>query len=387
MTSASTSSTTGAARDFRRPLEGIKVIEACSYISGPFCAQMLSDLGADVIKVEPPSGDPYRNFGHSREGVGTVWTNSNRGKESVALDLKSPDDLAKFKTLLKDADIYIENWRPHVSASLGLSFAEVSALNPRIVQLSITGYGPDGVLAKEPAFDALIQGRTGLLSYEAAGGEPRATNTFLADKVAAVFAAQMALSGLISRDRSQQAVHLETSMLDIISYYNFPDMFHNQTFIDDTAAATLAPQPVLATSDGYMVLSPVSGKQLSRTLDAIGHPEWKDELKRIKDRKEMTHTFFERVAAPLKLKTTAEWLERFRELDVPAGPVNEPHAHFSDPQVIHNELYSELPAPGGTVRAIRYPARFNGHLLKPGKPAPRLGEGNRERLAACQSGE
>ena len=94
MTSTSTSSTTGAARDFPRPLEGIKVVEACSYISGPFCAQMLSDLGADVIKVEPPSGDPYRNFGHSWEGVGTVWTNSNRGKDSVVLDLKSPDDLA-----------------------------------------------------------------------------------------------------------------------------------------------------------------------------------------------------------------------------------------------------------------------------------------------------
>jgi crotonobetainyl-CoA:carnitine CoA-transferase CaiB-like acyl-CoA transferase len=355
MTSSSSSLATGLNDDFRRPLEGCKVVEACSYISGPFCAQMLSDLGADVIKVEPPSGDPYRNFGHSWEGVGTVWTNSNRGKRSVVLDLKSPEDLSRFKELLSHADIYIENWRPHVSASFGLGFDQLSQLNPRLVQLSITGYGPDGELAKEPAFDALIQGRTGLLSYEAAGGTPRATNTFLADKVAAVFAAQMALSGLIARDKSQKAVHLETSMLDIMSYYNFPDMFHNRTFLDDDAPVTLAPQPVLATSDGYLVLSPVSGKQLSRTLDAVGHPEWKDDI-----------------------KTTAEWLERFRELDVPAGPVNEPSVHLTDPQVIHNELYSQLQTPTGTLRAIRYPARYNGHLLKPRGPAPGLGDNTGE---------
>ncbi|BCZ83946.1 CoA transferase [Paraburkholderia terrae] len=377
MTSVSTSATHDD-NAFRRPLAGVKVVEACSYISGPFCAQMLSDLGAEVIKVEPPTGDPYRNFGHGWEGVGTVWTNSNRGKRSVTLDLKSPDDLAKFKTLLRDADLYIENWRPHVSASLGLSFETVSELNPRIVQLSITGYGPDGVLATEPAFDALIQGRTGLLSYEAAGGTPRATNTFLADKVAAIFAAQMAMSGLIARDREQKAIHLETSMLDMLSYYNFPDMFHNRTFVDDESSVTLAPQPVLATSDGYLVVSPVSGKQLSRTLDAVGHPEWKDELKKIADRREMTHAFFERIAGPLKQKTTAQWLERFRELDVPAGPVNAPSAHLDDPQVLHNQLFSTLDTPTGKVRAIRYPARFNGHLLKPRGAAPGLGEGNAE---------
>ncbi|MGF6732111.1 crotonobetainyl-CoA:carnitine CoA-transferase CaiB-like acyl-CoA transferase [Paraburkholderia youngii] len=378
MTHASTTAATQDDNDFRRPLAGVKVVEACSYISGPFCAQMLSDLGAEVIKVEPPTGDPYRNFGHGWKGVGTVWTNSNRGKRSVTLDLKAAEDLARFKTLLRDADLYIENWRPHVSASLGLSFEAVSALNPRIVQLSITGYGADGDLAAEPAFDALIQGRTGLLSYEAAGGRPRATNTFVADKVAAIFAAQMALSGLIARDRAQKAIHLETSMLDMLSYYNFPDMFHNRAFVDDRSSETLAPQPVLATSDGYLVISPVSGKQLSRTLEAVGHPEWKDELKKITSKRDMTHAFFERIAAPLKEKTTAHWLARFRELDVPAGPVNAPDAHLNDPQVRHNQLYSELETPAGAVRAIRYPARFNGHLLKPRQAAPALGEGNAE---------
>jgi crotonobetainyl-CoA:carnitine CoA-transferase CaiB-like acyl-CoA transferase len=367
-----------ASSSIGRPLAGVKVVEACSYISGPFCAQMLSDLGAEVIKVEPPTGDPYRNFGHAWHGVGTVWTNSNHGKKSVALDLKAEADLARFRELLRTADLYIENWRPHVSASLGLGFDQLSELNPRLVQLSITGYGPDGELAREPAFDALIQGRTGLLHYEAAGGTPRATNTFVADKVAAVFAAQMALAGLIARDKSGKGVHLQTSMLDIMTYYNFPDMLHNRTFVEDTAEVTLAPQPVLATQDGYLVLSPVSGKQLGRTLEAVGHPEWKDEFKQIKDRKLMTHTFFQRVAEPLKTKTTAAWLAIFRELDVPAGPVGTPEDHLRDAQVLHNQLYSTLATPTGEVRAVRYPAQFNGQLLTPRSPAPLLGQHSHE---------
>ncbi|ELY20255.1 CaiB/BaiF CoA transferase family protein [Vreelandella titanicae] len=363
-----------------RPLDGVRVVEACSYISGPFCAQMLSDLGAEVIKVEPPTGDPYRKFGHSWDGVGTVWTNSNRGKKSVVLDLKSEEGLNAFKELLRTTDVYIENWRPRVSESLGLSFDEVSRINPKIVQLTITGYGADGELSKEPAFDALIQGRTGLLSYEAAGDFPRATNTFLADKVAAVFSSQFVLAGLIDRDRHGKSVHLQTSMLDIMSYYNFPDMLHNHTFIEDQAEVTLPPQPVLATRDGYLVLSPVSGKQLGRTLEAVGHPEWKEELKQITDRKEMTHTFFRRIAEPLKEKTTQEWLVRFQELDVPAGPVNQPVDHLSDAQVLHNELYSELKTRSGTVRAIRYPATFNGQKFTPRGPAPALGQDNDELL-------
>jgi crotonobetainyl-CoA:carnitine CoA-transferase CaiB-like acyl-CoA transferase len=379
MTTTSTNSTDSRSiTAFARPLDGVKVVEACSYLSGPFCAQMLSDLGAEVIKVEPLSGDPYRNFGHSRKGVGVVWANANRGKKSVALDLKSVDDMRKFKTLIEGADLYIENWRPRVSASLGLGAEELALINPRLVHFSITGYGPDGPMAAEPAYDALVQGRTGLLNYEAKGGFPSATNSFIVDKMVAVFCAQMALAGLMARDKSGKGVHLQTSMLDIVAYFNFPDIFHNQTVIGDTAPVNYAPQPVLATKDGYLVLSPVTGKQLGRTLEAVGHPEWKEDFKKITDRKLMTQTFFERIAAPLKERPTAEWLKIFGELDVPAGPVNEPADHLKDPQVIHNKLYSEMESPIGTVRAVRYPGQFNGHLLTPKGPAPSLGQNNDE---------
>ncbi len=363
-----------------RPLEGVKVIEACSYMSGPFCAQMLSDLGADVIKVEPPTGDPYRNFNHGRDGMGCPWMNSNRGKKSVTLDLKTPEGMRQFKELVRGADIYIENWRPHVSASLGVGFETLRELNPRLVHFSITGFGPDGPLAAYPAYDALLQGYTGLAYYEAGSEGPKATNSYVIDKVVATFCAQMALAALVKRDRSGKAVHLQTSMLDIIAYFNFPDMFRNQTFIDDTAPLQHTPQPVLATKDGHIVLSPVTGKQLGRTLEAVGHPEWKEDFKKITDKKLMTETFFQRVAEPLKTRTSAEWVKLFLELDVPAAPVSMPSEHLQDPQVIHNQIYSEMQTRSGVVRAPRYPAQINGQLLTPRGPAPTVGQHNAEVL-------
>ncbi|WP_345817361.1 CoA transferase (plasmid) [Paraburkholderia sp. PREW-6R] len=373
-TTPETAATASHSDHFVRPLAGIRVVEAASYLAGPFAAQMLSDLGADVIKVEPPGGDPYRNFGSSRHGVGIVWGNANRGKEGVVLDLKSPEGLASFKALLRGADLYIDNLRPHVADKLGVGKEAVEALNASLIRLSITGYGPDGDAAREPVFDALVQGRTGLIAYEAAGGVPKATNSFMVDKLAASFVCQLALAGLLARGRSGKGVYIQTSMLDMVSYFNFPDMFQHRTYLDDDSAWRTPPQPVMATRDGYIVLSPVSGKQLAKTLEAIGHPEWKDELRAIPDKAEMTSTFFRRIAAPLKERGSAEWLAMFREMDVPCGPVNDPNQHLDDPQVLHNQLYSTLDTPLGPIRSVRYPGVFDGHLLTARFPAPGLGE-------------
>ncbi|HYS63328.1 MAG TPA: CoA transferase [Paraburkholderia sp.] len=375
MSTHTTPETSAPASDaFIRPLAGIKIVEAASYLAGPFAAQMLSDLGADVIKVEPPGGDPYRNFGLSRHGVGVVWGNANRGKQGIALDLKTPQGLDSFKQLLRGADICIDNLRPHIAERLGIGKETVEALNASLIRLSITGYGPDGDAAREPVFDALVQGRTGLIAYEAAGGVPKATNSFMVDKLSASFVCQLALAGLLARNRSGKGVHIQTSMLDMVSYFNFPDMFQHRTYLNDDSSWRAPPQPVVATQDGYIVLSPVSGKQLAKTLEAIGHPEWKDELRGIADKAEMTDTFFQRIAAPLKERTSREWLAKFRELEVPCGPVNDPNEHLNDPQVLHNQLYSTLDTAFGPVRSVRYPGVFDGNLLTARFPAPALGE-------------
>ncbi|MDX3898959.1 MAG: CoA transferase [Sphingobium sp.] len=367
---------TQASENFVRPLMGVKVIDMTTYLAGPFSAKMLSDLGADVIKVEMPSGDPYRNVGPTRNGTSIYWLNGNNGKSGVTIDLKTPKGLEQLKGLLRDADIFIENSKPQVTAKLGLGQDVVRQVNPRLIRLSITGYGPDGPLSSEPVYDALLQGRTGLLAFEAADGKPRATNHFLADKIGGAFACQMALAGLYQRERTGEGMHLQGSMLDIMTYYNFPDMLQHRTFLDDTRDWNAPPQVVVETKDGHMVLSPVTGKQLSATLQVVDKVDQKDELRGIADSRARTYRFFEIIAEPLKTKTTAEWLPLFGALDVPVAPVNGPDEGLTDAQVVHNEIYSEMETPLGTVRAPRYPMTVDGRKLTPRGPAPALGEHN-----------
>lgn len=361
---------------FLRPLDGVKVIDMTTYLAGPFSAKMLSDLGADVIKVEMPTGDPYRNVGPMRDGTSIYWLNGNNGKRAVTIDLKSPEGLEQLKRLLADADIFIENSKPQVTAKLGLGPEAVQGINPALIRLSITGYGPDGPLSSEPVYDALLQGRTGLLAFEAGEGGPRATNHFLADKIGAAFACQMALAGIVARARTGKGMHLQASMLDIMSYYNFPDMLQHRTFLDDERTWNAPPQVVVATKDGHMVLSPVTGKQLSATLQVVGMVDRKDELRAIADSRQRTYRFFEIIAEPLAQKTTAEWLPLFGAAEVPVAPVNEPDDGLIDAQVAHNGIYSEMETPLGTVRAPRYPMTVDGHRLTPRGPAPSLGQHN-----------
>jgi len=357
------------------PLEGIRIVEAAGYLSGPLSSQLLATLGAEVIKIEPPQGDAYRNVGHAWHGTGVMWNNCNNGKSSLALDLKSQEGMQVLKDLIAEADVFIETWRPRVSAALGLGYEQLSRLNPRLIQFSMTGYGPEGALAAQPAYDALIQGRVGLFAYEADGGFPRATNNFVADKVTGIFSTQFILAALFQRERTGKGLHVETSMLDMMTYYAFPDTMHNRTYLEDDAGQTILPQPVFATSDGYITLSPVTGKQLGRTLEAVGHPEWKDELKQIKSRKEMTETFFRKIADPIRLKPSGEWLAKFTEVDVPCGPVNDPQDMLNDPQIVHNRMFHEMDTPAGRKRVTRYPATFDGRMLLPRGPAPEFNKG------------
>lgn len=367
------------------PLSGYRIVEACSYISGPYCAMILADLGAEVIKVEPIAGDPYRSFGHHKDGLSAVWVNVNRGKRAVALDLKSDADRARLLDLLADTDLFIENWRPRVAKALGLDLETLSALNPKLIRLSITGFGEDGPLSSAPAFDALLQGRTGLVSAPNEGARNDSTPFFMIDKTSAMFAAQSALAALLHRERTGKAQHVKLNLLDTAAYFNFPDLFQHRTFLDDRSDWRAPPSPVLKTADGWIVLSPVSGKQLGRTLEVVGHPEWKDDFKKIADRVEMAHQFFRRIAPEIELRESAYWIAQFEAADVPVGPVYSADGHLNDPQVVHNALYAEASSPVGPVRSVRFPATFDGAVMRSTAPAPALGEHNDEIFAAAQS--
>jgi crotonobetainyl-CoA:carnitine CoA-transferase CaiB-like acyl-CoA transferase len=357
-----------------RPLDGIVVVETSSFLTGPFTAMMLADLGADVIKVEPPGGDGFRKFGHNRDGFGASWTNANRGKRSVVIDLKTEEGTQRLKNLLATADILVENWRPRVAASLGLGHDVLHALYPRLIRLSINGFGDTGALANAPAFDSLIQGRTGIVASEGRNGKPAVTPFNMVDKVTGAFGTQAILAALYEREKTGRASHIKLPMLDVMGYFNFPDMFQHRTFEGDTSAWKPPASQVLETSDGFVVISPANGAQMSKTLNAIERPEWKEEFKQMRDPVAMADEFFRRVGAVVKEKATAHWLTRFAELDVPAAPVFSLDEFLDDAQVANNRVFDFVDSPVGPIRTARYPATFDDRRFPARSGPPAIGE-------------
>lgn len=363
------------------PLSGIRVVDASSYMTGPLSATMLADLGATVIKVEPPGGDGFRGFGHKVDGLSALWSSINRGKQSIVLDLKAAGDLETMKVLLAGADVFVENWRPHVTASLGLSKDMLQSLNPRLVHLSITGFGDSGPLSRAPAYDSLIQGHTGMVHLLAAAGAPDVAPYWVVDKVVATFGCQAILTALFARERSGKGSHISLPMLDAMSYFNFPDMFQHRTFVKDTTPWRPAFNPVVQTSDGYVIITPVNGGQISRTLKALERPDIKAEMLSIQDHGEMVDCLYAHLNEVMSKKPTAHWLALFEPFDVPIAPVRTLDEHLVDTQVTHNRIYSEIQSPAGPMRVPRYPASFDRRQLDPAG-APPLVDADAARIRA-----
>ena len=368
-----TTPSSATAEDPRRagPLAGIRVVDLSSYMTGPLTATTLADLGADVIKVEPPGGDGFRGFGHKVNGWSALWSTCNRGKRSIVLDLKQPAGLDTLKQLLVEADVLVENWRPHVAGSLGLGHEALDAVNPKLVHLSITGFGESGPLAHAPAYDSLIQGYTGMAQLQGAGGTPMVAAYWVVDKVVAAFGAQAVLAALVQRGRTSQGSHVSLPMLDVAAYFNFSDMAQHRTFVGDATPWKTPFNPVVRTADGHLIVTPVNGAQLSRTLKALGRADLKEQMLAMKNHGEMIDFFYRHLNEILSTRPTAHWLEFFAPHDVPVAPVMSLEQHLDDPQVAHNRIYHELPSPAGPAqRAPRYPARFGGTLLAPAAAPP-----------------
>jgi crotonobetainyl-CoA:carnitine CoA-transferase CaiB-like acyl-CoA transferase len=370
------SPTAGGGSVAARPLDGIRVVEVGSYISGPWVGLMLAELGADVVKVEPPRGDPMRTFGLRHNGLSALWVNCNHDKQSVVIDLKSADGHKQMLDLVASTDILIQNWRPGVAESLNLPSELLQERNPRLIQLIITGFGGTGPRSRTPVFDLLLQATSGLAAMEATETQPTAVRSLVADKATATFGVQAVLAALIARERTGNGSRAELAMLDVMAYFDFPDLGQDRTFLAPEVRHELrrGRPAILRTSDGYLAISPVSGRQIGNTVAAVGHPEWKDDLKQLVDPTELMDEVYNRVEQVTRTGPTAHWLGLFEEFDVPAAAVLTPDEHFADPQVQHNRLYTTTDSPAGPVRRVRYPALFDGQVLAPRRPAPALGQ-------------
>lgn len=360
------------------PLNGVQVLEAASYVSGPFAAQMLVDLGAEVIKIEgPPRGDASRRIGRPTDHYSATFANCNRGKQSLNLDLKDPAQRDHLLDLVKTADVWITNWRPGVAERLGLDDEILAARNPSLIRLYLTGYGRTGSRATAPAFDTIVQAASGMTDALARGERPFVLPGYPVDKLTAGMATQAVLAALFARERHGRGERIDMSMLAAASYVNFVELFVNRTFTESPSAEARALHATrsLPTQDGWMVTTPVAGLAIRNVCELVGHPEWGPELRALPDQTKMAGELFDRLERVLPSRPTDEWVEMFQARDVPAARCLTIDEHLADPQVAVEDIYQvEDWGPVGSVRTVRYPAVFAsvGRMGAPG-PAPRFG--------------
>lgn len=362
------------------PLRDIAVVECASYISGPFAAMILADLGATVVKVEPPRGDPYRRFGNMEGDASAFFRATNQNKNNVQLDLKSSEGMDALWTLLESADVFVSNWRPHVAGELGLTEQAVRERCPALIWVRVSGYGPTGPSADLPAYDSIVQARSGIM--RPTGGEVHDPKSLIADKVSAMSAAQTAMAALIARgnadDPDTAGQICDVPMIDAMAYFLSPDLAAGHRSPgedpDPSCVEQLHANRPFPTADSWLMLSPVSGKQVRSSLRAAGVEDKWDWVIGGVATGDTFARFSEAMGPALLERSTAEWEQAFRDADVPASAVLTLSEHLDDAQIAHNSTWEVIDAPQvGAYRRARFPAFFSGEKSETlGLPSPSL---------------
>ncbi|SER88673.1 CaiB/BaiF CoA transferase family protein [Sphingobium sp. YR768] len=371
-------------------LKDIRVLDCSIAMAGPFAAQRLGDMGADVIKVEPTSGEWQRHAsagGATGNRINVSFLSLNRNKRSLAIDLKSPEGKAVLLDLVKEADVFLQNYRPGVAERLGVDYTTLSAINPSLIYVSMSGYGEDGPYRAYPGQDLLLQGMSGaMLSAGAEGMPPSPAGQYLVDAVTAYTAFEGALAALFHRERTGEGQLVQVNMLDAITTIQMQEL---SVFTVGGKAQTRSAEPhahsyirapygVFATADGYMTLAMASLRTLGQVLDDPFFAELDEE----RDGWTQRDAIFARVKAHLIGQSTAHWLETFRAADIWCGPVYGYADLIDDPQIRHNGTFVEYDhATEGRVKVPGFPIRFSKTPSAITRGAPLVGEHSRDVLA------
>jgi crotonobetainyl-CoA:carnitine CoA-transferase CaiB-like acyl-CoA transferase len=371
--------------DLGQPLAGVKVLELSQIMAGPTCGLMLADLGAEVIKVERyPQGDDARRYRRAGDsGLPPSFMILNRGKRSIALDVKQPAGRDALLRLVAQSDILTENFRMGVMERLGLGYEQLSEINPALVYCSITGYGRTGPLASRGGFDLILQAFSGLISVTGEeGGEPVKPGVSIADVNAGILAAFGSLAAYIQRLRTGRGQRVDTSLLQasMQQMYWYAAAYFSRGIVPKpagTAHPLIAPYQVYKCSDGGLAIGGANEANWVRVAQVMGHPEWVDDPRfntpdiRLANRRELETL----INAVLGQDTRAVWTERLEAAQVPCGPVQTVGEALDHEQTRAVRSVVDVPAPdGGTMRALGLPVLFNGTSHLADTPAPRVGE-------------
>lgn len=360
-------------------LNGIRVIEQGTFITGPCAGMMLADLGADVIKVESPEGDPYRSY--QGDHYSPHFQAYNRNKRSIALDLKEEQDRGLFDSLARQADVFIQNFRPGTAARLGAGNERLSELNPRLIYASISGFGSSGPYAERPSYDSVAQALSGFLSVVVDANRPRFLGPALADAITGIYAAYGVLGALVQRGRTGQGSLVEVSMLEAMAHFAvepFAAFFALGTTPASSDRPRLAQAYILRTSDRRLIAIHLSSldKFWDGLVTALKAPELGSDARFSTRQARITH--YEALNTELDLRFSrhalAHWVEELGRNDVPYAPINTIDEVTHDPQVEHLGLIVPVEGAHGGTRSVRPPVQFDGVHSGSVRAAPRLNE-------------
>jgi formyl-CoA transferase len=393
------------------PLSHLTILDLSRVLAGPWCTQLLADLGATVIKIERPGGgDDTRAWGPpflkdtaGREtSEAAYYLACNRGKLSVAVDFTKPEGQRIVRDLALQADVLVENFKVGGLAKYGLDWPSVAALNPRLVYASITGFGQDGPYADRAGYDFIIQGMSGFMSVtgerdDLPGGGPQKAGVAITDLMTGMYAAVAILSALAHRDRTGQGQRIDLALLD--SAVAMMAVMGMNYLVSGTppgragnAHQNIVPYQVFACADGHLIVAVGNDGQFAKFCEVAGHPEWARDERYARNENRVRHreTLVPMIADVVAVRTQRDWLATLEGVGVPCGPINRLDQVFADPQLRARGMRLDMPHPlAGGVPQVNAPIRMSATPLHPELPPPLLAEHTlqvlRERLGLSDS--
>lgn len=369
---------------YEKPFDGLKVLDMSQGYAGPYCAALLAQYGADITKVEPPEGDWARGLGAVYGDHSTISMTANRGKKSIALDLKNPGGLSVAQDLAANCDVFIEGFRPGVCARFGLGYEDVRKVNPGVIYLSVSGYGQEGPYAGEPATDTVVQAFSGLMSINRGNDElPHRVNHFIIDCVTALYAYQALSTALYARRDAAEGRLIDCSLMQAAAALQTSKIadFHLEGGI---SASNNAPAGCYNTQDGFIAVTLVKEEQYKQLCLALGQPALADDP-RYQDfagRAQNMDSLGPAVQEILLQHTTAEWAARFKDAGVLAHAVADYGDWMADPHVVATKAFQTMAQPGmGMVPLAQIPGTAPIDPDDPGQQAPTLGQHGRRILS------